>query len=431
MKVAIIGRPNVGKSSLFNRIIGHRKAIVEPSRGVTRDRLVAQVKKRGYLFSLIDTGGFAPYQKDRIAKLVTGQARQAINEAEIIILVCEATTGLTDLDKEIAQLVRQANKPAILTINKADNEKLESSTGEFYSLGMGEPLCVSATQGRGIDQLLEKIIEYLPSPVKKKTETAVKVAVVGRPNVGKSSFVNRLLEEERIIVDDKPGTTRDAIDTEFTLDHKHYILIDTAGIRRKSKIKTNIDLYSLSRTEEAINRCDVALVLIDAEQGLTSEDIKIIGLVLQKYKGCVLALNKWDLVKDILPEDYEQHLRLRLKFINFVPIIFISALTGKKIKKAIQLVAKVEENTRFKISTSLLNNLWGELCEQNPPPAVEGKRPKIYYATQTGIKPPTFLCFSNYPKLIRKSYTSFLENNLRQKFGLLGTPIKIQYRLKK
>jgi len=431
MNVAIIGQPNVGKSSLFNRIIGRKKAIVEPSCGVTRDRLIAKVLKKGRSFSLIDTGGFDPSQKDKISRLVSQQARQALDEAEVIVLVCDAVAGLTDLDKQVAQLIRQSQKSVILTVNKADSEKLCFAAAEFYSLGIGEPLCISAAQGKGIDELIGRIIEYLPQEAHEELKDTIKVAIVGRPNVGKSSFVNKLLNEERVIVDHNPGTTRDAIDTEFSLKGKNYTLIDTAGMQRKSKIKNSIDFYGFARAEYAIERCDVALVLIDASCGLTNDDIRAVGLVLEKYKGCVLVVNKWDLVAGTLTEDYEKHLRTRMKFLHYVPMVFISALTGKRVDKAIILAAEVDENTRFEITTGRLNKFWGDLYKKNPPAVVKNKLPKINYFTQTGIKPPSFVAFSNHPRLIRKSYTSFLENNLRREFGLSGTPVKISYRAKK
>ena len=431
MEVAIIGRPNVGKSSIFNRIIGRQKAIVEPTSGVTRDRLTAEVSRSGKSFSLIDTGGFDPCQKDKIGRLVAKQARQAIDQAQVLVLVGDAGTGVTDLDKQVAKLVRKSGKPAVLAVNKTDNETLRLSVGEFFALGLDEPFCVSATQGAGIKELIAEIVDHLPLEDRQETNPAIKIAIVGRPNVGKSSFVNKLLKEERVIVDDIPGTTRDAIDTEFVLDDRYYTLIDTAGIRRKSGKKNNIDYYGFARTQGAIERCDVTLVLIDAAKGLTSEDIRIIGLVLEKNKGCALVLNKWDLVKGVLTQDYEDHLRTRMKFIEYVPMVFISALTGRRIEKAVSLAAEVEENTRFRISTSALNNFWGEIVKKTSPPAIKGRRPKLYYFTQTGIKPPAFLGFTNHPRSIRKSYTSFLENRLRREFNLLGTVIKLSYRTKK
>lgn len=429
--VAIIGRPNVGKSSLFNRILGERKAIVEPVSGTTRDRLHATCQWSGKVFRLIDTGGFilAPIQK--ISKMVVSQVRCAIEEADQLLFVCDVTSGIVPMDQEIASVLRKSNKPTNLAVNKADNNSSAQAAVDFYQLGLGTPFAVSALHGLGIGELLDGITMSLEPQEYVSEKTLIKIAIVGRPNVGKSSFLNCILQEERVIVDESPGTTRDAIDTLFSKDGIDYLLIDTAGIRHKRKLKEPVALYGISRARQSIKRSDLCLVLIDGFEGPTADDLKIFDLVFKQGKGCIVIVNKWDLVKGVEREDYEQALKNRAPFINFAPVFFTSALTGMGVFETVELVQKIAKNCSATIKTPVLNEELNRFQRTRPIPARSAKRPRLYYITQTRNKPPTFLIFARYTKLIRLEYVRYIENRLRERFDLEGTPIRIEFREKK
>jgi GTP-binding protein len=428
--VAIVGRPNVGKSSLFNRLIGRRKAIVDAASGVTRDRLYAQVEWHGKRFQLVDTGGIEFSKSNRIALHVRRQVEKAIEEAHAVIFVCDAKDGLAPLDESIGDLLRRSNKPTFLVINKTDNEKIGASSGEFYRLGLGEPLGVSALHGKGTDDLLDRIADEMPETEFLPPGESVRVAIVGRPNVGKSSFLNCLLKEERVIVDDTPGTTRDAIDTHFSRDGRDYVLIDTAGIKHKRKIKDVVEMFGFTRTRDAIVRCDIALLLVDAVCGITSEDVRILGWVLDEGKGCIVVVNKWDRVKGVTMEDSERSLRGRAAFSGFIPVVFTSALTGRNVLRVIDMADAVAKNLDVKIRTAELNEFVSEIQLAKPAPMHAGKRFKLYYVTQTGTKPPTFTAFVSHPEIVHADYTRYIENRLRERFGLSGVPVRMVYRKK-
>jgi len=456
----------VGKSSLFNRILGKDKAIVDKVSGITRDRLSGDVEWGKVRFRLIDTGGFEYATKQRIAGLVIKQLKKAIEEADLILFICDVLSGPLPLDKEIARLLRKNNKRVLLVINKVDGGKRSEDVYAFYSLGLGEPNPVSALHGRGIGDLLECLERGLLSgigdivcsapvrptmagrrggsgshpamgaakveelSVKEPGAEKIRVAIVGRPNVGKSSFLNRILNEERVIVDSVPGTTRDSIDTYFSLGDKEFTLIDTAGIRRKRKVKETVGVYGMARAVRSINHCDVGLVLIDGDEGLTIDDLRVLKKVISEYKGCLLAVNKWDKIKEISAGSYEEHLRKKIKFAGYVPILFTSALTGRNVIKALKTAAFIEKNRMRIIPTGKLNKVLKDACEENSPPMCRGKRQKLYYVTQTGVRPPAFLIFTNTSFSIRKNYVSYLENKFRERFNFTGTPIKLEFRKK-
>lgn len=431
--VAIIGRPNVGKSALFNRLIGQRKAIVERTSGTTRDRLYAQISWRGKLFALVDTGGLDLLSSHRISKAVKEQASVAIAEAEIILFVCEAKDGIVGLDREIALLLRKSSKQIFLVVNKADNATLSEGAVDFYQLGLGKPYPISAMHGLGIGELLDEIAANLSgSGARSSKDAAIKVAIVGRPNVGKSSFLNCLLNEKRVIVDELPGTTRDAIDTRFRKDEVDFLLIDTAGIRHLRKIKNVVDIYGVSQARASIKRCDVCLVLIDGTEGVQRDDLGILKIVFGEGKGCVMAVNKWDLVKGSTTEKYERAVRATVPFARFVPVVFTSALTGKNVLAAVDVVKKTAEYHSTIISTGELNREIGAIWKAHPPPLRYGtKEIKLRYATQVSTKPPNFLIFVNDSKAIKKSYVRYLEGRLRESFGLVGTSLRIRFTQKK
>lgn len=428
--VAIVGRPNVGKSSLFNRILGERKAIVEPLSGTTRDRLYATCQWSGKVFRLIDTGGFILAPTQEMLKMIVFQVRCAIEEAEQLLFVCDVTSGIVPMDQEIASVLRKSNKPTILAVNKADNKGLAQAAVDFYQLGLGVPFAVSALHGLGIGELLDEITMGLQPQEYAREKAPIKIAIVGRPNVGKSSLLNCILQEERVIVDESPGTTRDAIDTPFSKDGIDYLLIDTAGIRHKRKLKEAVAFYGISRARQSINRSDLCLVLLDGFQGPTADDLKILDLVHKQGKGCVVIVNKWDLVKGVERKDYEEALKRRAPFINFAPILFTSALTGMGVFEAIEAAPKIAQNRSATIKATILNEELGRFQRARPIPVRSGKRPRLYYITQIGTKPPTFLIFARYPKLIRTEYMRYIENRLRERFALEGTPIRIKFREK-
>lgn len=421
--VAIVGRPNVGKSTLFNRLARQRIAIVEGQPGVTRDRLYADVEWLNKHFAVIDTGGIDTGD-DTITKQVRKQATVAIEQADIILFVVDGRTGLTGTDEEIALLLRKTQKPVILCVNKMESTN-DQEAFEFYGLGLGEPVSVSAEHGRNMGDLLDKVVAEFPEDANTEEEEVLKVAIVGRPNVGKSSLVNRILGEERVIVSDIAGTTRDAIDTPFLRGEQRYLLIDTAGLRRRKKVEEQLEYYSVIRTLRAVDRCDITLVLIDADEGLTEQDKKIAGYAHENGKGIILVVNKWDLVdkETNTMRDFELKLRGELQFLAYAPIMFISALTGKRVEKLLDTIDMVAEQRAMRISTGRLNEIIQDAVAMNQTPSDKGVRLKIYYATQAQVNPPVFLLYVNHKELMHFSYARYLENRLRQEYGFTGSPI--------
>jgi GTP-binding protein len=432
--VAIVGRPNVGKSTLFNRIIGERDAIVDPQSGVTRDRHYGEAQWNGKKFTVIDTGGYVPESKDVFEAAIREQVWIAIEEADVIVFVVDGITGVTPLDVEIAKILRQTNKKVVLAVNKIDNEKSEIYTAQFYELGVGEPFPISALHGRKIGDFLDEVVKDLPSVdgEEKNEEDQIKVAIVGQPNVGKSSFVNAVLGENRTIVTDIPGTTRDSIDTQFEYNGNKFLLIDTAGLRKRSKIKESIEFYSAIRALKALQRCDVAVVMLDATCGLERQDLRIIGEAAELKKGIVIAVNKWDLVeKDANTAlEYEHSLKSRLKVFDYVPVVFISAKTKQRIFKVLDLAKVVHDERAKRIKTSELNKVLFPIVKETPPPAVSGKEIKIKYVTQVKSSPPVFAFFANFPDDIPEHYKRFLENKIRENFGFIGVPLTIIFKRK-
>lgn len=426
--VAIVGRPNVGKSTLFNRLIGGRTAIVEDTPGVTRDRIYRDTTWLGRNFTLIDTGGIDFINvSDTILSQVKKQAELAVEEADVIIFVVDGRTGLTSEDENVANLLRRAKKPVVLVVNKIEDFNKKDMLYDFYSLGLGDPLPVSAEHGMNTGDLLDSVIEHFPPQDQEEEDPdVIKIAVVGRPNVGKSSLVNIILGQERVIVSNVPGTTRDAIDTPFTREGQRYILIDTAGMRRKSNIDMSMERYSVIRALRAVDRCDVALLVLDGKEGVTEQDKKIAGYVHESGKGSIIVVNKWDLVEkdDKTMHRYEKNLRSELGFMQYAPTIFVSALTRQRVVKITELVNFVAEQQSHRINTSILNEVISEAVEITPPPTDKGRRLKILYCTQAGIKPPHFILFVNDPELLHFSYQRYLENEIRKNFGFEGTPIR-------
>jgi len=428
--VAIVGRPNVGKSTLFNRIVGGLVAIVENTPGVTRDRLYFDAEWLGKKFTLIDTGGIE--FKDETTPLsskMKQQAEIAVDEADVIMFLVDAKSGITPDDQQIARYLRKSSKPVLLVANKVEKfTRFEAEAHEFLPLGFGDPIPISAVHGMNTGDLLDTLVSALPEDAAADYDPdVIKIAVIGRPNVGKSSIVNMLLGEERVIVSDIPGTTRDAIDTPFTYEDRNYVLIDTAGIRRKKKISEVTENYSVVRSFRAVDRSDVVLMVINAIEGVTDQDKKIVGYAHEAGKGLILVINKWDLViKDEKTiNKYEKDIREELAFVLYAPTQFVSAKTGQRINKIMDLVEFVAEQTSRRISTSTLNNLLREWVHLNPPPSDKGVRLKILYATQSSVQPPTFIFFVNDPELVHFSYKRYLENQLRKNFGFEGSPIRM------
>lgn len=423
--VAIVGRPNVGKSTLFNRIAGGRIAIVEDQPGVTRDRLYREAEWLNVKFTLVDTGGIK-WDNDKISTQVKKQAELAIEEAQVIIFLTDARTGVLADDEEVANLLRKSGKPVILAVNKVENFA-EQTVYEFYNLGLGTPVPISASHGLNIGDLLDKLIELFPhEEIADDFDDMTKIAVVGRPNVGKSSLVNYLLGEKRVIVSDIPGTTRDAIDSVFTLNEQKYLLIDTAGMRRRKKIDDPVERYSVIRSLQAIERADVVLLLIDATSGVTEQDTKIAGYAHEEGKSVIIVVNKWDLVEKDgkTMNKFDKAIRNDLSFMQYAPIIYTSALTGQRVIKILELVDFVVEQANRRIPTNILNRLMEEITAINPPPTDKGKRLKILYTTQVGVKPPTFVLFVNDAELMHFSYKRHIENQFRKTFGFEGNPLR-------
>ncbi len=430
--VAIVGRPNVGKSTFFNYVAGKRISIVEDTPGVTRDRIYTEVEWRGRTFTLIDTGGIEPYSEDKIMQQMKRQAELAIDTADVIIFMVDMKDGLTASDKEVATMLRKTKKPVILTVNKVDRVgDPPAEVYEFYNLGLGDILTVSSVHGLGMGDLLDEAYKYFPEEDEGDyDDDVIKVAVIGKPNAGKSSLINRVLGEERVIVSDIPGTTRDAIDTYVENEDDKYVFIDTAGIRRKSKISENIERYSTIRSWSAIERADVCLLLIDAVDGVTEQDTKIAGYAHEQGKASIIVVNKWDLVEKETGtlEEYRKVVHEKLGFMTYAPVIFISAKTGQRVNKLYELIKYVANQSAFRVSTGMINDLINEATAMVQPPSDKGKRLKIYYMTQSGIKPPTFVIFVNDTELFHYSYERYIENQLRKSFGFEGTPIRFIHR---
>jgi len=425
--IAIVGRPNVGKSTLFNKIIGSRLAIVEDSPGITRDRLYADTEWLNHKFTLIDTGGLDPESEQFIAKQVFRQAEIAMDMADVIVFVVDGKAGILEADRVVANMLRKVRKKVLLVVNKIDAPaKQENEIYEFYGLGLGDPIPISAGQALGLGDMLDEIIRLFPADSgEEEEEEIIRVAVVGKPNVGKSSLINRILGEDRVIVSDIPGTTRDAVDTPFEYQGQKYVFIDTAGLRRKSKIKENIERYSIVRAVSAVERADVCVLLIDAEEGITEQDTKIAGIAHERGKAAIVAVNKWDIIeKDThTMKKFSDKIDVDLAYMPYAPKLFISALTGQRVNKLFQLFYTVYQNNAMRISTGLLNDVIIEATAIHQPPTDKGKALRIYYATQVSVKPPTFILFVNDSKLMHFSYKRFLENRLRDAFGFGGTPI--------
>lgn len=432
--VAIVGRPNVGKSLLFNKLIGQRLSIVEDTPGVTRDRIYGETDWNGRRFTLVDTGGIEPNTDSQILNFMREQAQIAIDNATVIIFLCDIKTGLTASDQEVANMLLRSGKPIVLGVNKMDSTgALNPDIYEFYNLGLGDPIPVSAVHGHGTGDLLDACVRYFPEEdFAEEDEDYIKVALIGKPNVGKSSLVNRILGEQRVIVSDVAGTTRDAIDSKFENQQGKYIFIDTAGMRRKSKVEENVEKYSVLRATMAIERSDVCLIMIDAQEGVTEQDTKVAGLAHNAGKACIIVVNKWDAVeKDGKTMDtYREQVRTDLAYMTYAPILFISALTGQRVHRLFELINYVNEQSAVRITTGMLNNVLSDAQTRVQPPTDKGRRLKIYYMTQVGVKPPHFVCFCNDARLFHYSYKRYLENQLRSVFGLEGTPIIISIREK-
>ncbi len=432
--VAVVGRPNVGKSTLFNRLAGERISIVQDTPGVTRDRIYADVDWLNYKFTLIDTGGMEPGAEDIILRQILTQAQIAIETADVIIFVTDVKQGVTEADAQVANILRRTKKPVVLAVNKVDDMRKENlDVYEFYSLGIGEVYQISAGQALGLGDMLDAVCAHFPEGAENaEDEDVIKVALIGKPNVGKSSLINRILGEDRLIVSNIPGTTRDAIDTPFELDGQKYVLIDTAGMRRKSKIKEDIEKYSIIRAVAAVERCDVAVLVIDAQEGITDQDAKIAGIAHERGKAAIIAVNKWDAIEkdDKTMNKFLKDIATDLAYMSYAPRVFISALTGQRVIKMLDTVKEVYANNCLRVSTGVLNDVLVEAMAMQQPPAEKGRQLKIYYMTQVGVKPPTFVIFVNDRELMHFSYRRYIENQLRQNFGFKGTPIHFVVRQK-
>ncbi len=432
--VAIVGRPNVGKSTLFNKLAGKRISIVQDTPGVTRDRVYAEAEWVGYNFTMIDTGGIEPYSDDMIVKQMKRQANIAIETADVIVFIVDGKEGLTAADNDVATLLRKSQKPIVLVVNKVDSLKDEDNAWEFYNLGLGDPSTISATQGLGLGDMLDKVVAGFDKSIYDTDDDEyIRIAMVGKPNVGKSSLINKLLGEERVIVSDIPGTTRDSIDSYLETEEGKFILIDTAGIRRKSKVKEEIERYSVIRTYTSIERADVCILMIDATDGVTEQDEKIIGYAHEMSKAIMVIVNKWDLVeKDGKTLDkFKKELQGNLKFLSYAEYLFISALTGQRINRVLKMAKYCYENYSKRISTGILNDVVSKAILMKEPPIVGLKRMKIYYATQVATKPPKFVFFVNDESARHFSYERYMENQIRDSFDFKGTGVQIEYRQKK
>ena len=432
--VAIVGRPNVGKSTFFNKIVGKRIAIVEDVPGVTRDRLYYEVEWCGRKMMFIDTGGIEPDTNDMIMTHIKTQAQIAIDSADAIVFMTDIHAGVTADDREIAAMLRKCSKPVVLCVNKVDSVgALPMEFYEFYELGLGDPFAVSSVHGSGTGDILEQLCEYLPEEVEEEEDDdRIKVAVIGRPNAGKSSLVNHILGKERMIVSNVAGTTRDAIDSDIENEHGKYVFIDTAGIRKTGKIEDSIEKYSILRAEMAVDRADVCLIVVDATEGVTAQDERVAGIAHESGKACIIIINKWDLVEKETGtlENYRKEVYEKLAYMTYAPVLFISAKTGQRVERIYELINYVNDQSSMRISTGMLNDVLNEATNRVPPPTDKGRRLKIYYMTQTGIKAPTFVLFVNDAELFHFSYQRYIENKLREVFGFEGTPIKLVIRQK-
>ena len=432
--IAIVGRPNVGKSMLFNKLVGQRLSIVEDTPGVTRDRLYAEAEWRNRKFDLVDTGGIEPSADSQILAFMRQQAEIAIQHATVILFVCDIKTGLTASDQEVANMLLRSQKPVVLAVNKMDQVGITNpDIYEFYNLGLGDPIAVSAVHGHGTGDLLDACMEYFPPEDEEEEEDdVIKVAIIGKPNVGKSSLVNRILGEQRVIVSDMAGTTRDAVDSYFENQKGKYLFIDTAGMRKKSKVDDRIEKFSVLRATMAIERADVCLILVDANEGVTEQDTKVAGLAHEAGKACIIVVNKWDAIEkdDKTMDHMRQDIRRDLSYMTYAPIVFISALTGQRVDRLFDLINYVNDQASLRITTGMLNTVLADATARVQPPTDKGRRLKIYYMTQIGIKPPHFVCFCNDAKLFHVSYPRYLENQIRSTFGLEGTPVRLTIRQK-
>lgn len=433
--VAVVGRPNVGKSTLFNALAGSRISIVEDTPGVTRDRIYADVTWLNYQFTMVDTGGIEPESSDIILSRMREQAETAIMTADVILFLTDVRQGLVDADYKVADMLRRAARPVLLVVNKVDSfEKYMPDVYEFYNLGLGDPIPISAVGRLGIGELLDEVVkQFDPADLVEEEDDRPKIAVIGKPNAGKSSIINKLIGEERVIVSPIAGTTRDAIDTTVVRNGQEYVFIDTAGLRRKSKIKEELERYSIIRTVTAVERCDVAVLIIDATEGVTEQDAKIAGIAHERGKGVIIAVNKWDLVEknDHTMKEFTDKIWQKLSYMPYAEMIFLSAKTGQRLPKLFDLIDAVIENCALRVQTGVLNEILTEAMAMKQPPSDKGKRLRIYYITQVSVKPPTFVMFVNDKKLTHFSYTRYIENQIRTTFGFRGTPVRFIYRERK
>ncbi len=426
--VAVVGRPNVGKSTLFNALAGERISIVKDTPGITRDRIYADVSWLDKTFTLIDTGGIEPDSKDIILSQMRAQAQIAMDTADVILFLVDVKQGLVDADSKVADMLRRSQKPVLLVVNKVDSfDKYMTDVYEFYNLGIGDPLPVSAANKLGLGDMLEKVIAHFPEEAaQEEDDDRPRVAIIGKPNVGKSSIINRLLGEDRLIVSEIAGTTRDAVDTEITFKGREYVFIDTAGLRRKSKVKEDLERYMIVRTVGAVERADVAVLVIDAAEGVTEQDAKIAGIAHDRGKAVIIAVNKWDAVEkdDKTIYRFTEKIRNTLSFMPYAEILFVSAQTGQRLQKLFETIDMVSENHAMRVSTGVLNEIMAEAVAMQQPPSDKGKRLRLYYITQVAVKPPTFVIFVNDKDLMHFSYTRYIENQIRETFGFRGTPLK-------
>lgn len=432
--VAIVGRPNVGKSTLFNMMAGERIAIVKDTPGVTRDRIYADVSWLKYNFTIMDTGGIEPESKNQMLRDMRDQAEMAIEMADVVMFIVDVKQGLVDADFKVADMLRKAQKKVVLVVNKVDNfDKQMADVYEFYNLGIGDPHPVSSLAKLGIGDMLDEVTALFPQDVEEEEDERPRIAVVGKPNAGKSSIINKLLGENRVIVSDVAGTTRDAIDTAITWQDKEYVFIDTAGLRRKSKIKEELERYSILRTVSAVERADVVVLVIDAVEGITEQDAKIAGIAHDRGRGIIIAVNKWDAIEkdNSTVKKFTQEVRDVLSFMTYAEIIFVSALTGQRLPKLFDVLDVVIQNQQLRVQTGVLNDILTEAVAMQQPPSDKGRRLKIFYMTQVSIKPPTFVIFVNDKKLMHFSYTRYLENKIREAFGFRGTSLKFLIRERK
>ena len=432
--MAVVGRPNVGKSTIFNKLTGTKISIVEDTPGVTRDRIFGEVEWLNKYFTIIDTGGIEPESDDIILSQMRNQAMLAVDMAHVILFVVDGKSGLTAADKEVADILRRTKKPVLLVVNKIDSKSQFDNVYDFYELGLGNPIAISGANSMGLGDLLDEVVENFPEGMNMEyDEDVIRVAITGKPNAGKSSILNNILGEERVIVSPIAGTTRDAIDTYFEKDDNKFLLIDTAGIRRRSKVYENVERFSVIRSISAVDRADVVLTVIDATEGVTEQDTKIAGIAHDEGKACIFVVNKWDLIEkdNKTMGNFRMSVREKFPFMTYAPILFVSAVSNQRIGKILETVVQVSAEQNKRVTTSVLNQVIGEAIMLNQPPSDKGRRLKIYYGTQTGVKPPTFNLFINDKELTHFSYTRYLENRLRENFGFEGTSIKIEYSQKK